>query len=210
MSVSATHAPRRLPLAPIVVAAILLAAIIAAVASLGSSAPAAIEAVEVSEMTVDGETLPPLVAGQPDPAVGLPAPALAGNAPNHSLVEVQPGEGPMILAFMAHWCSYCQKELPVLSDWLAGGGAEGVEVVAVSTGVDAAKPNYPASAWFEREEFNGPVVADDEAGSAAQAYGLPAFPYFVFVDAEGLVAGRAVGELTQDQLDMAVEQLSAR
>lgn len=207
MSASATHAQRRLPLVPIAVAAIVLAAVVAVVASLGSSEPATPEAVEFSDVTVEGQSLPPLEPGTADSAIGQPAPALTGNGPNHALVDVQPGDQPLILAFMAHWCPHCQNELPVVSDWLAGGGADGVEVVAVSTGVDPAKPNFPPSAWFEREGFTGPVLVDDEAGSVAQAYGLPAFPYFVFVDADGRVAGRVVGELTPAQLDEAVEQL---
>ena len=42
----------------------------------------------------------------------------------------------------------------------------------------------------------------------AEAYGLPAFPYWVFVDADGTVAGRLTGELTTDQLDEVVANLA--
>ena len=47
----------------------------------------------------------------------------------------------------------------------------------------------------------------DETGSVGDAYGLPAFPYWVFVNADGTVAGRLTGELTTDQLEQIIGSL---
>jgi hypothetical protein len=54
-----------------------------------------------------------------------------------------------------------------------------------------------------------PVLADDEQSSAATAYGLSAFPFFVAVDAGGKVVARHSGELTPAQLDQLAAQLAA-
>ena len=42
-------------------------------------------------------------------------------------------------------------------------------------------------------------MADSRDGTAAKAYGLTAYPYFVLVNADGTVAGRGSGELPEDQ-----------
>ena len=42
-------------------------------------------------------------------------------------------------------------------------------------------------------------MADSASGTAANAYGLPGFPYFVALDSSGKVVGRASGEITTDQ-----------
>ena len=42
-------------------------------------------------------------------------------------------------------------------------------------------------------------MADSASGTAANAYGLPAFPYFVALDSSGKVVGRTSGEITTDQ-----------
>ena len=52
----------------------------------------------------------------------------------------------------------------------------GVEVVAISTSVDAAGDNFPPSDWFAREEWPATVLLDDEYSSLANSFGLPPFP----------------------------------
>ena len=79
-----------------------------------------------------------------------------------------------------------------------------VELVTVSTSVKPGAENYPPKEWLDEEGWAAPVLADDDAGSVAQAYGLSAFPYFVVVDADGKVVARASGELSTDQFDDAV------
>ena len=68
---------------------------------------------------------------------------------------------------------------------------DGIDVTAVATGTNADAANYPPSAWLKREDWPFPVMADSADGTAANAYGLSAYPYFVLVDADGKVAGAA-------------------
>jgi len=42
-------------------------------------------------------------------------------------------------------------------------------------------------------------MADSASGTAANAYGLPGFPYFVALDSSGKVIGRSSGEITTNQ-----------
>ena len=52
------------------------------------------------------------------------------------------------------------------------------------------------------------MLLDTAKGKAGQAYGLSAFPYFVFVDAQGKVAGRTSGEMEPDQVEAIFEALA--
>ena len=103
--------------------------------------------------------------------------------------------------FVAHWCPHCRREVPAVTEWVkAGHQPDDVKLYAVSTATSPDRPNYPPSSWLEDEGWPGPVLADDESGSAASAYALPGFPYFVAIDADGNVAARMSGELTSGQL----------
>ena len=52
------------------------------------------------------------------------------------------------------------------------------------------------------------MIADDEAYSAALAYGLSGFPFMVLVDSDGNVVARVDGEQQPEQLAELVEQVS--
>lgn len=150
---------------------------------------------------VNGDPLPELGDPASDPARGTPAPSVAGVDFDHQPVNVQPDQdGPMVLLFLAHWCSFCQQEVPVVQDAVeAGEVPEGVRLVAVATGIDASRPNYPPNLWLEGEDWNVPTIVDTQ-GEVAQAYGLSGFPYWVVIGAEGEVQARFSGALGADGL----------
>jgi hypothetical protein len=83
-----------------------------------------------------------------------------------------------------------------------------VQVVAVSTAVRPDQGNYPPSAWLAEEGWSSPVLLDDDASSAAQAYGLTGFPYGVYLDGEGRVVARTSGEIETDVIEGLLGQLS--
>ena len=151
---------------------------------------------------ISGTPLPPLTSPTNDTAVGLTIPTVT--APGGAIALDGTAK---ILLFLAHWCPHCQAEVPLVQSWVDGGGLPpSVELISVSTAIDPRRPNYPPDAWLEGEGWNAPVIVD-ETGSVAEAYGLTAFPYWVFVDANGQVAGRMTGELTTEQLDSIVAEL---
>lgn len=167
---------------------------------------------EFGEVTTTGEPLPlynPEAGGSADEAIGAPAPTLTGVDFDGETVEIADDGRAKIVVFLAHWCPVCQEELPVLSQWVeAGNLPDDVDLVAVSTGVVPGRDNYPPSDWFEAEGYTGQLIRDDNAGTANNAFGLPAFPYWVFIDSEGNVAGRRTGIIDAATLTQLAQALS--
>ena len=152
-------------------------------------------------VTVTGEPLAPF-EGDPDddPAVGTPAPGLAGTDYDGNPIAVTPGEdGPTLVVFLAHWCPHCNAEIPVLNEWRdAGGVPDDLRIVGVSTGVSTDRPNFPPGEWLVEKDWQWDVIADGPFDGSAPpaalaAYGVSAFPFFMLIDAEGNVAARGIG-----------------
>lgn len=193
---------RRVPVAPIVLGVIALFAVIAVVVSRGgdggdSETPPGVEQTRAVEVT--GSPLPPAGQGA-DPAVGSAAPELDGASFDGTPLRIAADGRAKVLVFLAHWCPHCQREVPVLADWLkANELPDGVDVYGVATSTNRDLPNYPPSAWLEREAFDAPTLADDADSTAAGAFGLSGFPFFVALDAQHQVVARASGELTVER-----------
>ena len=170
-------------------------------------------------VTVTGEPLPempqvtgssPFTTADDDPAIGKPAPKLQGESFDGSNITIDPGDGtPRVIVFVAHWCPHCQKEVPLIQEWIDDGNLpEGVEIVFVSTAVNEPRGNYPPSAWIVEEGVTPRVLLDDDQSAAAADYGLTSFPYFVMTNGEGEVVARGSGEIPMDQFGAAVDALA--
>ena len=211
----ASTGSRRFPLIPVAIAAVvvLVLAVALAVALAGSGGRATSGEPAREPVKVSGQALaayPASGSGGADPAVGQTIPTISGVTFDNSPMSIGPDDGPMILVFVAHWCPHCQAEVPRIQDWLDGGGLpDGVKLLTVATSTSPTQPNYPPSAWLEREHWTPPVLVDDKDSTALQAFGMSSFPAFVFVDANGQVAARTTGELAIDQLDAIATQLAA-
>lgn len=166
----------------------------------------------VAEAQVEGdeEPLPPLDPAGADPAVGQPAPTVAGETPAGEALTIGAGAGQaQALTFMAHWCPHCQDEVPEVVDWVADGALpDDVELVAVSSRHDPARPNWPPDEWLAGEDWPGSVLVD-ATDAAAEAYGLTATPFWVFVDADGEVVARVSGRITRAQFEEATAAMSS-
>jgi cytochrome c biogenesis protein CcmG/thiol:disulfide interchange protein DsbE len=202
-------APSRIPLLlgggvlVLVVLAALVAFALSGTASNGLAEPAR------AATGVSGTALPAFSDPASDPAVGQPIPTLTGTDLAGEAISIGPGDGPMVVVALAHWCSVCQAEVPVLVDYLESTGMpDGVRLVALSTGIDAARPNYPPSAWLEREGWTASTMVDDASSSGLAALGMTAFPGFVFVDADGTVVQRYTGQMPAEAFDQVVRALA--
>lgn len=211
---SAARRPGRAWLWGAVVAVVVAAGVVAAVASANdgsgiSGHGRSTRTVEVaSRVTVRGAALPTLPDSGSDPAVGRPAPTLVGVTFTGAPLTVTDTGQPHAVVFVAHWCPHCQAEVPRIVG-LARSGQITVPVIGVATGTDPAAPNYPPSAWLAREHWPFPVLVDTSRGTAATAFGLPAYPFLVFVDAHGAVAGRITGEIAASDLAKIFAALAA-
>ena len=197
------------------VAAVVLVLLVAAIVSSGGSGKSKKTAAGVEQtrpVTVTGTPLPTLPASGDDPAVGKEIPEAKGQSFDGSPVDIRNDGRPKLVLFVAHWCPHCQREVPLLSKYLKSHPLpKGLDLYTVSTAVNQPRGNYPPSAWLQREGWTAPVLADSDDGKAANAFGLPGFPYFVAVDASGKVVARTSGEIsTDDFADLATKTLGNR
>lgn len=148
-------------------------------------------------VTVEGSALtfhPDLTAG--DPATGSVAPTVSGTDWHDNRYTIGPDGRPKVVVLMAHWCPHCQAEVPVIMDWLeAGGLPDGVDLYALTVASDRLRSNWPPQDWLEGEGWTVPTIMDDEAGSAASAYGMTGTPFYVVLDGENRNLGRIAGEI---------------
>jgi thiol-disulfide isomerase/thioredoxin len=184
------------------VAAVFVAALAALVVTLINDDESAATNFDADVADVaDGNALAVVPSEGADPAVGQKAPVVEGRGLTGREVTAPVAGKPTVVLFLAHWCPHCQREVPLVQDYVAAGRVpRGSSLVAVATAMDPARPNYPPSSWLEREGWTSPVLADGD-GETANAYGLPAFPYWVAVDADGRIVERRTGELTPRQID---------
>jgi cytochrome c biogenesis protein CcmG/thiol:disulfide interchange protein DsbE len=205
-------AARRQRLIVLAVGVVVIAVVaLVAVLSAGESGSAvAVEDVAGSP-TIEGEELPQ--AGDDptaDPSLGSPAPVTTGQDFDGSTVTIGEPGSPTMVMFLASWCPACQEELPQVIQWIDSGAVPAdVEIVAVATGLDHTRPNWPPDAWLDREGWTGPTLVDDAQGSVATAYGLGGTPYWVALDDQGQVVARVVGMLGQEQLTALAEAAAA-
>ena len=221
-----TNPTSRWLLPGLIAAAVVVAAVLAIVLS-GSGQPTGGDSSSVPPSAGGGSAAPsgsaaagtaPVIDGTPlaafpgpgvtDPAVGQPAPEVTGADFDGTPVAIDADGRPKVVIFLAHWCPHCQEEVPVVQAWVTAGGVpDGVDVIAVATAIDPAGPNYPPDAWLEREGWTSPVIADP-TNSVSQAYGLTAFPFWVFVGPDGAVRARVIGKLPVADLEAAIRGLT--
>jgi thiol-disulfide isomerase/thioredoxin len=183
-----------------VVALVLVLAVAALVSSGGSDddkqTAAGVE--ETRPVNVTGAPLPQLPQGGADPGLGKEIPDVSGQSFDGTPVGITKDGKPKLIVFVAHWCPHCQKEVPLLAGYLKSNPLQGVDLYTVSTSVASNSPNYPPSDWLAEEDWTYPTLADSADKTAADTFGLSAFPYFVAVDASGKVVARTTGEITTD------------
>lgn len=210
MSTRSRGMPRRTtssataPGIPLVAVAIGLAVlvVVAAVAAIALTSGGGGASEPSASIRVAGTALPALPSDGPDPAIGAPLPTLTGVGPDGGSVVIGPTGSPQVIAVVAHWCPHCQVEVPKIVQWQRAGNSlpNGATWTTLSTSISAVQPNYPPSAWLEREGWTAPVLTDDAASNGLAALGITSFPGFVFVHSDGTVAGRMTGELDPAQI----------
>jgi thiol-disulfide isomerase/thioredoxin len=114
---------------------------------------------------------------------------------------------PRLVMVWAHWCPYCQQELPGLAELAATGGIpEGVELVTITTSIDPARGN-PLDGYLDELQPRFPVIVDAD-GRLAAVLRTTAFPYWVIVAGDGTVLGSATGALPEGDPQRILDQLA--
>lgn|GEM_PF-267251 len=160
-------------------------------------------------ISVDGDALPALRDGQADTAIGLMIPEITGTDFAGNTVSITAnGRAKMIVA-LAHWCPYCNDELPIVRDWYAAGIPGDVEVISLHVYSDPSRPHFPPADWLRENQWNVPLIADDESRTLVAALGIPAVPFWLVVGADGKVLERATGLVQATVLDTIAAALDA-
>jgi thiol-disulfide isomerase/thioredoxin len=189
-----------LPAAGIAIAAVAVLAVVLSQSGSGTGASPS-PSVVVKEPVVTGDPLPEFTSSTEDAAKGLAAPVVEGFDYAGAPVSIAPNGKVTMVIFAAHWCSHCQREIPILQDWVdAGRVPADVELVSVSTGIEPTAPNYPPEEWFAAEGWTVPIIVDP-SNTVAAAYGLSSYPYFVILDGTGKVFARLSGEIPVSDLE---------
>jgi cytochrome c biogenesis protein CcmG/thiol:disulfide interchange protein DsbE len=193
-----------------------LVTLAAVVLALGLAAAPALASVPERETSTrvrlpDGKLPAAEDLGTPDdPAIGKAAPPIVGQGFDGQKVTFASDGTPRIVLFLAHSCPHCQAEVPRIVELAESGKLDGVQIDTVTTNTSKSQPNYPPSKWLSDEDWPfSPVLLDDKKLRAFFGYGGDAFPYFVFVGADGLVKARITGELGKEALAEIASRLVA-
>lgn len=189
-------------------AVILVLGLAIAIAVTLSSEPVAAGLPE-GETTVTGDLLPEF-AGENDDniALGLAAPIFSAPNENSEIVSLEKNGNAKALLFLAHWCGYCQKEVPVVQGFIDSAGVPpGVDVIAIATSIDRGRENYPPQKWLADEGWSETQIYDLDR-EIGNAYGLSAFPYWVFLDKDLNIVARRTGNLPADMVGALLIQLA--
>lgn len=130
--------------------------------------------------------------GQRAPGFALP---LLGSEPA-SVLDLEALRGqPVVLSFWVTWCSHCRAQTPLLVDAHAR-YADEVHFVGVNVRetADVVQP------YVTGQSILYPVVMDAD-GRTAQQYQISGYPTTYFLDAEGRVVARHVGQLNKQALE---------
>jgi cytochrome oxidase Cu insertion factor (SCO1/SenC/PrrC family) len=145
-------------------------------------------------LTITGPTAP--VGG----ASGR-APAFSLSATDGSAVSLGQLAGrPLVINFWGSYCPPCRAEMPMLQRVMRG------ESTALLVLVDEADSSQMAVEFLRSVGVAVPSLLDTDL-AVGRLYGAIALPTTVFVNADGTIAGRVVGQLDERVLDAELSTL---
>jgi cytochrome c biogenesis protein CcmG/thiol:disulfide interchange protein DsbE len=103
---------------------------------------------------------------------------------------------PVIVNFWASWCGPCVEEFPLLADAQLAHEADGLVVV----GIVFRDRSEAARAFMGRMAATWPA-AMDPGEEVAQGYGVIGPPATFFIDRNGIVVGRQIGQFSPADLE---------
>jgi len=143
----------------------------------------------------------PSASGPGGAGAGDPAPRLAGTTLDGTRFDLSSLRGrPVIVNYWASWCVPCRDEFPLFKQALADHAADGLAMVgAVYLDSDEA-----ARSFAQKSGATWPSLTDPD-GSLAKAWRVVAPPQTYFIDRNGVIVSRQIGQVSpadfQRQLD---------
>lgn len=133
---------------------------------------------------------------RPEVAVGSPAPDFTVRTLDGERVSLSDLKGKtVVLNMWATWCGYCRIEMPEMEDAHQKYQDQGVVILALNV-----QESYSRVKQFiEEEGFTFSVWLDSD-GSVAKAYRVSGLPTTFFIDGDGVLQHRQLGQLTRETL----------
>jgi len=137
------------------------------------------------------------------PIVGRPAPAFDLQTLDGGRLSLADLRGsPVVVNFWASWCLPCREEAPLLTAAAEEYGPQGLRIIGIVY-QDSAES---ARDFMTRYGQTYPGLLDPD-GRTAIDYGVFGIPETFFVDRAGVVRGRQVGAVTEDDLRTRIEAI---
>lgn len=136
--------------------------------------------------------------------LGHDAPEIAQPSLSDPDEEIRLGDlrgRPVVLNFWASWCEPCKQEAP---DFARVARAFSGRVAFL--GVDILDGREDALAFVEDYGIPYPSVRD-ASGTVAEDFEVNGVPETIFIDAEGRVVGKHIGQISGDDLEQLVAEL---
>jgi peroxiredoxin len=141
---------------------------------------------------------------RPQLARGTPAPPFSAKSLQGRAVEVPSGVAGQVVAvrFWADWCRFCEKEMAEIEKVYQELSGRGLRVLAVNVGQD----RQTAQRFVERLGLSYTTLLDPES-KTARNYGVIGLPTTFFIDRQGLIHSKILGESDASMFRQAVEPL---
>jgi cytochrome c biogenesis protein CcmG, thiol:disulfide interchange protein DsbE len=107
---------------------------------------------------------------------------------------------PALVNIFASWCGPCEREMPMLIE-----AADANPDIAF-LGIDHLDRLEDGREFVDRLGVSFPTIHDLD-GDVAAAVGARGMPTTVIFDADGVLVGRAVGELTENSLEQLLDEV---
>lgn len=159
------------------------------------------DAVAFGEVTVEGQALPTVDLTSGDPAVGQQAPVITATDLEGNQITIGPDGRPKIVVLLAHWCQFCQAEVPILQEWVDSGGLpDDVDIYGATVLTNRLRDSstWPPTEWLESEGWTIPTAKDNQDQTIASSYGLTGTPYYIVLDGDNTNLGRFSGAVGVD------------
>ena len=144
-----------------------------------------------------GESTPQLQTGAPPPEFRLAT--LAGG---EVAFPAQTAGQVVAIRFWADWCPFCESEMTQLEPVYRKYGQQGLRILAVNVRQD---PDT-ARRFVARLGISYETLLDSD-GRVARTYGVLGLPTTFFVDRDGRLKGKVVGESTPDVFERIVREM---
>lgn len=107
----------------------------------------------------------------------------------------------LVVRFWADWCKYCEGEMRAIEPVYRANQGK-LQVLAINAGQDKAT----ISAFMAKLDVSYPALLDENS-AIARSYGVVGLPTTFFIDGQGIVRGKIVGEADEATFARHVQEL---